>query len=176
MPIHKRFEFKAARQVQAGELISIDLHDEPVKAIALNMNEEELSLTLLVLVPAHGKPFPYRTSVGATGYALSFGTNWVLDLGDAGGQAPDKAVSRDIYGVVQVTPDTVCMRAAQDSDQTGGRCLIDMATFRGVGTMPQPSRTVDVLEWKLWLSDEDRTSHRGVPFIDFKAKKPAVPL
>lgn len=175
MQIHKRFQFKDLTELEPGELISINIHDAPAKAIVLFVNEDDLSIALLILVPIHGNPFPFRTMIRDTGYAISYGKDWVFDISDTEGQAPNIKTPRDIHGIVHVTPKGAFIRAAQSSGQDGGRCFINLDNFKGA-MAPPADKTVDISKWKIWLNDEDRISQTGQPFVAFEARSPDVPL
>lgn len=168
MKISKRFELAETVAMPAGTLCVLEFQAKAVKAISLGPVSGSNAVPM-ILLDKDGETGPVVTEVPQK-MALSYGTDWVLDVGEGEGVDLDAGTPPLLHGGLRMGPDLAVLKVRRlDGRMPSEFVFVDLVANRPHGGVSFPDRTFDVATWRIWLSEAEQAREGGRPVFEFTA-------
>jgi hypothetical protein len=174
MQILKDFTLKELNNVVPGELILLNF-DGPTFAIAMQRVVEQGTIQIVILSSHSETIHPYWTTLTNNHDVMSYGTDWVFDIGSATDCSPGDLTYNEVPGTVLISNADVLLRAGSD-----GRSGRSRSGYYSLNTFSVGSRsiniesTVIVTSWKIWPNLNERDRRNGETLVEFQAFQGSV--
>jgi hypothetical protein len=174
MPVSARLVIKKMEECQVGELIRYGYGDKHSLAIVSQAYGDEVGQLRCIVLKSSGRTDDLGLAIDSFGAddfpgCASFGTNWVIELLDSDDTFPGNPAGADTKGVVRVFGTGQAMIVGYaDGRHASSLGLFDLSTFQAQKKLERHNGA-PVARWRLWTSDEHRTTLGAEPLFEFSA-------